>query len=107
MKQTIIRLLKNGYSVSQKYTADNLIKAFYPLQYIIQQDGKMIRTKSNKFWDYNNIDKRAALIQDLSFARLHNMKGRYFNILNRFENGDGYGIEKLVDVAPGIILRIN
>ena len=106
MKQTIIRLLSNGVVASRKYTADDLIKAFYPLQYLIKQEGRLIMCNRNNFWNVENNDNRAQLIHKLHRARLHDMHTDYFLIINRFENGDAYGIEKLVDVCPGITLRI-
>ena len=96
MKRTIIRFLTNGYTATRKYTLDELSRAFYPLKHIAQKrpDGNIWLT-SNNFWQDSNNANRIELIADLSACRLGDIKdGGYFHILNRFENGDGYGIAR-------------
>lgn len=94
MKQVIMTLLSRGYTTTKKYTADDLIKAFYPLKYLIRQEGELIRCNDNKFWNPKNNDNRIQLVHKLNCSRLHDMSTDYFLIINRFENGDAYGIEK-------------
>lgn len=94
MKKTIISFLSKGYTTTKKYTLEDLTRKFYPLKYIAQKrsDGNIWLT-SNNFWQDSNNEKRLALIKDLHGAKLGDIKGAYFSIINRFENGDHYGIE--------------
>lgn len=94
MKKIIIGLLARGYTTTKKYTLDDLTKAFYPLKHIAQQDGHIIRTKNNNFWNYENNRNRCELIADLASAKLGDIKSNLHHILNRYENGDHYGIER-------------
>jgi hypothetical protein len=94
MKNRIYNLLKNGYTETKKYTEQDLIKYLYPLKYIIQTQEYFIGCKRNKFWDYTNNENRWQLMDDIS--QIHRAKvtdTAYFRIINRFENGDRYGIE--------------
>lgn len=69
MKNAIIRLLSNGYYDGKKYTVDDLTKKFYILKHIIRAGKELkVENKPNNFWN--------------------------FHIINRFENGDGYGIAR-------------
>jgi hypothetical protein len=98
MKNAIYNLLKNGYYNGRKYTIDDMCKKLYFLKYIARADEVLqVRTKSNSFWEYTNNDKRIELLHDL--FRVHQFKitdNAYFHIINRFENGDGYGIVREV-----------
>lgn len=98
MKNAIYNLLKNGYYNGRKYTIDDMCKKLYFLKYIARADEVLqVRTKSNLFWEHTNNDKRIELLHDL--FRVHQFKitdNAYFHIINRFENGDGYGIVREV-----------
>ena len=91
MKKTIIGLLAKGYTTSKK-TLEELTKAFYPLKHLITIKNGLTMCNSNAFWKPENNRNRCELIADLSMAKLHDIKGHYYHILNRFENGDKYGI---------------
>lgn len=95
MKSTILRLLANGYTSTKKYTVDDLIRYFYPLKHLIQKrpDGN-IWLNSNNFWKSSNNENRLALIHDIHKAKMHDLRSHYYSIINRFENGDAYGIDK-------------
>lgn len=95
MKKAIIRLLENGYYDGKKYTVDDFIKKFYPLRHIIKAGELTVINKPNHFWNFGNNRNRRELIADLSQVHYFNVKDTaYFHIINRFENGDGYGIER-------------
>lgn len=93
MKKIIIGILAKGYTTSKK-SIEELTKAFYPLKYLITNKHGIITCNDNAFWKYENHRNRCELIADLSMAKLGDIKGFYFHILNRFENGDVYGIDK-------------
>ena len=94
MKTIIINILKNGYTTTKKYTVNDLARRFYPLQYIIKQDGALITCNNNRFWQPENNEKRIQLIYDLDRARLGDIMSDLFCVINRFENGDAYGIDR-------------
>lgn len=77
-----------------KYTVEELCNRFYPLRYLIAERYGMIMFKENAFWKPENNKNRVELIQDLQGCRLGQVRGKYFDILNRFEHGDAYGIDK-------------
>ena len=94
MKNCIYNLLKNGYTETKKYTVENFTRYLYLLQYIIEKQEYFIGCKRNNFWNHTNNENRFQLMHDIS--QIHRAKmtdGAYFHILNRFENGDRYGIE--------------
>lgn len=95
MKKIIIGFLARGYTTTKKYTLDDLTRAFYPLKHIAQtrSDGNIWLT-SNNFWQDHNNHNRCELIADLTTAKLGDIKSNLYHILNRYENGDHYGIEK-------------
>ena len=96
MKNAIYNLLKNGYYNGKKYTLDDMLKKLYFLKYIARADGGLqVMTSRNKFWDYTNNSNRIDLLHDL--YSVHQFKltdNAYFHIINRFENGDAYGIAR-------------
>lgn len=98
MKNAIYNLLKNGYYNGRKYTIDDMCKKLYFLKYIARADEVLqVRTKSNTFWEHTNNDKRIELLHDLYGVHKFSVTDiGYFRIINRFENGDGYGITKEV-----------
>lgn len=93
MKKTIITILSKGYTTSKK-NIEEIKKAFYPLKYLITNTHGITTCNSNKFWQAENNDNRRQLIADLKNAKLHSFKTCYFSIINRFEHGDAYGIDK-------------
>lgn len=95
MKKIILGFLARGYTTTKKYTLDDLTKAFYPLKHIAQTrpDGNIWLT-SNNFWQDHNNRNRYELIADLTTAKLGDIKNNLYHILNRYENGDHYGIER-------------
>ena len=96
MKYTIIGILSKGYYDGKKYKSEDLCKKLYFLKHIIQNsDVLQIMNKPNNFWNFGNNQNRRELIDDI--RRVHQFKmtdNFYFHIMNRFENGDGYGIQK-------------
>ena len=95
MKNYIYNLLRNGYTTTKKYTESDFIKYLYFLKYIIEtKHTNFIGCKRNKFWDYTNNHNRIQLLADIQ--NIHRAKmtdSAFFHIINRFENGDKYGIE--------------
>lgn len=95
MKKIIIGLLARGYTTTKKYTLDDLTRAFYPLNHIVKvNELGWIRCNSNSFWKHTNNINRCELIADLATAKLGDIKSNLYHILNRYENGDHYGIER-------------
>lgn len=97
MKKIIAGILNRGYTTSKQASLGNCIAFLYPLKYILEdspmEDGMTVRCNHNPFWAPENIQKRSELIRDIQGIHRRNiMDGRYFHILNRFENGDRYGI---------------
>lgn len=93
MKQIILTILRRGFSTTKRYTVADLVKKFYPLKYILEEKDGMIRCNGNAFWKPENNQKRMELFHDLNSVRLH-FYFDMFDLYNRFENGDGYGIER-------------
>ena len=96
MKHRIYNLLKNGYTETKKYTVEDFVKYLYPLKHIIKKSEyfKDIIAQSNDFWHHTNNENRFQLMEDISQIHRANIKDNaYFRIINRFENGDKYGIE--------------
>ena len=95
MKKIILNLLKNGYVKTKKYTVEDIIKYLYIFRGLIYFDAEaeMIRCNSNPFWSGDNVEKRIDLFRDIMSMKRKDIKDSYyFRILNRFENGDKYGI---------------
>lgn len=96
MKQIIKNILINGFSKTKRYTIDDITNYLYILQYIFinNPDVGMITNNDNKFWQRENNKNRIELISDISSINKSTITdGGYFRIINRFENGDRYGIE--------------
>lgn len=95
MKNIIIKILTTGFSTTRKYKLQDLCKWLYPLQYILRDgNGLSICCNENKFWSSENNGNRSELLLDICGIRRRNMTDdAYFRIINRFENGDKYGIE--------------
>ena len=96
MKNAIYNLLKNGYYNGKKYKIDDMCKKLYFLKYIAK-NGEVLQVdiNHNPFWDYTNNHNRWELLRDLTKVRRFKISDSgYFHIINRFENGDSYGILK-------------
>lgn len=94
MKNIILKVLRTGYTVSKK-PLEEYIKYLYILKYIFREDsvGSACCNK-NSFWDYKNIKNRTELISDIANIDRRSMADDYYyHIINRFENGDKYGID--------------
>ena len=94
MKKILINLLEKGYSKTKKYDIKQLENFCYILKGLFTKKYNMICCNSNKFWHYENNNNRWQLIQDLKGYQKDITKGTKFTILNRYENGDAYGIAK-------------
>jgi hypothetical protein len=90
MKNVAITLLRTGHTTSQK----DITRAFYWLKPLIKTTEFGTVCNSNKFWSPENNDNRSDLIRDMHSYHKDIRKGSQFHILNRYENGDGYGIAK-------------
>lgn len=97
MKKIVAGILRRGFTTSKKVSAKGCRNYLYPLQYILEDTepglGMTVRCNSNPFWDPQNNKRIHELMYDILGIHRHNiMDTCYFNILNRFENGDRYGI---------------
>lgn len=94
MKRIIAGILCRGYSMT-KVPLDKIISYLYPLRYILTARDGGIFNNHNPFWAAENNRRRLELMWDIRDMCGKSMsKGTRFTILNRFENGDAYGIEK-------------
>lgn len=95
MKQIIANILRAGYSITQT-PLFALVNYLYPLKYILVSGGPTsICCNDNPFWGPCNAERRMELAHDVMGMHGRSMKkGTYRAILDRFENGDGYGIVK-------------
>lgn len=95
MKKIISHILLAGYSTT-KTPLFALVNYLYPLKYILVSGGPItIQGNDNPFWSPANNQRRIELYHDVMGMHGRSMKkGTYRAILDRFENGDGYGIVK-------------
>ena len=94
MKKNILQILRTGVSRS-KEPLERYYKYFYFFKYLIQREGDLTITRRNDFWSFANKQNRLELINDIYKVRRFTMTDdAYFSIINRFENGDAYGIVK-------------
>ena len=94
MKNLIQTILRTGLTKSKKPLED-YIKYLYPLKHIltVNQFGLVV-CNDNGFWKPENNQNRTELLHDIYGINKKNIKDHsYFRIINRFENGDKYGIE--------------
>ena len=93
MKGLISTILRTGFTKSQKPLAD-YIKYLYPLKYILRvNEVGWVASNDNSFWKFENNQNRVALFQDIGNIQKKSVTDdAYFRIINRFENGDRYGI---------------
>ena len=93
-KQNIIKLLGEGCAVEGRLLSD-YTRYLYPLKYILTVNKLgWVTCNRNRFWTFENFANRMALLNDIaSISKAKATDTHYFHILNRFENGDGYGID--------------
>lgn len=94
MKKFIEGILRRGYTHTAKYSLEDYIKYLYPLQHILQYSpAGFVSCNNNKFWRPENNQNRIELFYDVCGMRKAKPTDNcYFRIINRFENGDKYGI---------------
>lgn len=94
MKNKIRTILKSGFTKSQT-SLEEYVKYLYPLKYILGVNEKgWVAYNNNPFWRAGNIRNRTALFNDIANIQKKSVSDAgYFHIINRFENGDKYGIE--------------
>ena len=94
MKNLIGTILRTGFTKSQKPLAD-YVKYLYPLKYILRvNEVGWVACNHNAFWKFENKQNQMDLFHDvLSIQKRGVSYDAYFRIINRFENGDRYGIE--------------
>lgn len=97
MKNLTLKILRTGYSTSKKPLED-YTKYLYLLKYIFNTDSTgRVSCNDNPFWEHTNNDNRMDLYHDI--MNMHSRKPTdncYYRIINRFENGDKYGISTKV-----------
>ena len=94
MKNIIEMIIRTGFSKSKR-PLEKYIRYLYPLEYIltINELGWVV-CNDNEFWNPENNQKRLEFLQDIHKISKKSMKDNsYFHFINRFENGDRYGIE--------------
>lgn len=94
MKNLITTILRTGLTKSKKPLED-YIKYLYPLKHIltVNQFG-WVTCNNNGFWKPGNNQNRTELFNDVYGIHKKSITdNNYFRIINRFENGDRYGIE--------------
>lgn len=92
MKTLILTILRTGYTTTKKFSLADIIGYCYPLKNLLKVDNGLIQCNDNEFWKPENNINRHQLINDFRDWKRSMLKGSKFTILNRFENGDGYGI---------------
>lgn len=96
MKNIILTLLSRGYSKTTKYKRDDLPYFLRPLF----EDSPILGialVSGLPFWSAQNRENRDDLLHDFySVQRMSITDTAYFHILNRFENGDAYGMKEEV-----------
>ena len=93
MKNLINTILRTGFTRSQKPLED-YIKYLYPLKYILRVgEAGFVCCNHNPFWRFENKQNQMELYHDIRGVHRRSMTDdAYFRIINRFENGDKYGI---------------
>ncbi len=95
MRRAVVKLLKTGQTSSRKPISE-FIRFWYPLRGVIMvnQKGKIVANDSS-FWSKENEQNRNELIGDVLNMKKRSMTDRsFFHMVNRYENGDAYGIAK-------------
>ncbi|MEE1505109.1 MAG: hypothetical protein UGF89_12805 [Acutalibacteraceae bacterium] len=100
MKQAIVNFIRNGKYTGTKYGPEDFIKKLPFLEFIISEQPSVMvgmRDNDNWFWRFGNYHIKSKLADDIAkvkkFAPGDVM---YDHILDRFENKDGYGINRPV-----------
>ncbi len=92
MKRVIDTVLRNGYSKTTKYKVADLPYFLRPIFKDVEGFG--ITCNKNPFWEASNNENRIKLMSDMRGYRKDIRKGTTFRIINKYENGDAYGIVK-------------
>ena len=94
MKNIILTILRTGFTKSKK-SLEDLTEYLFILKYILRvNEIGFISCNNNAFWKAENNNKRMELINDILGIHKKDIKDEcYFHIINRFANGDKYGIE--------------
>ena len=97
MKNLTLKILRTGYSTS-KIPLEDYTKYLYLLKYIFNTDSTgRVSCNDNPFWEHTNQKNRMDLYHDIMNMRGKKLTdGYYYKIINRFENGDKYGISTKV-----------
>lgn len=100
MKKAISNFLSNGVYAGTKYTADDFIKKLFFLKYLVDVRSGIqmgVLSNDNPFWLHTNKKNRDELIQAVENIQKFSVNDTaFFGIMNRFENGDCFGIRKPV-----------
>lgn len=103
MKKIIVDFLSNGSYKGSKYSANDFIQKLFFLKYLISDTlsiPKGVFWNNNPFWYPLNTAFREELIQDVQNIKRFSINDTaFFGIIDRFENGDAYGIRKPVPRA--------
>ena len=102
MKKTIADFLSNGCYKGNKYNANDFIQKLFFLKYLISDTAvlKSVYCNDNPFWLPQNTTFREELIQAVQNIKRFSVNDTaFFEIIDRFENGDAYGIRKPVPRA--------
>lgn len=94
MKNTIIKILRTGYTTSKKYKVTDFPYFLRPIFEDCNVGDITIKCNDNKFWHHSNNDNRLKLIDDMKGYHKNISKGTTFHIINEYENGNAYGMEK-------------
>lgn len=103
MKKIISNLLNTGSTKSKK-PIEEFVDFLFILKYILRvNDLGYVTCNDNAFWKAENEKNRKDLVIDvLCIRRKKDMKDMgYFHIINRFANGDKYGIDDSEEISKG------
>lgn len=95
MKQIIKNLLNTGYSRTTK--GAEILNRYFMLRPAVTllDNGNLKANRANAFWSQGNNANRIELACDVVLSHKWSATDRYcFHILNRFANGDAYGMSK-------------
>ena len=94
MKKSITTILRKGVTTSTKSIAD-FVGYLYPLEHVLcVNESGFVACNDNAFWAFENMQNRRDFYHDICRIEKRSVQDNaYFRILNRFENGDKYGIE--------------
>ncbi|OLA94862.1 MAG: hypothetical protein BHW64_01825 [Candidatus Melainabacteria bacterium LEY3_CP_29_8] len=94
MKKIISNLLSSGFTKSKK-PMEEFTKYLFILKYILKvNELGWITCNDNAFWKAENNQNRIDLMHDVLAIHKKDIRDTsYFHIMNRFANGDKYGIE--------------